>query len=99
VHVTGGTGGLARKLFGCEIGQRPDGGPGGSQLARTGSRDSEVCDLCPTVGQENVRRLEVTMDDPASVQRIEASRDVDEGRNQHGRRECPGLGRSEVIRE
>jgi hypothetical protein len=39
------------------------------------------------------------MDDPSSVQRIEASRDVDEGRDELIRREYPTLGSSEVIRE
>ena len=46
-----------------EIGERSDGRPDGGQLAWTGGGDPEVRDPGPTVGEEDVRRLEVTVDD------------------------------------
>ena len=97
VHVAGGAGGRAGEQLGREVGQGSDGRVGRGQVARLGEGDAEVGDPGPPVAEEDVRRLDVAVDDPARVERVEAGGDVHDDRDERVGREQAELGGRQAI--
>ena len=73
---------LPGQLLRREIGQGPDRRLRYGQVARLGQGDAEVGDPGPPVAEQDVRGLEVAMDDALQMEGIDARSDVDEDRDQ-----------------
>ena len=90
VDVRPGVGGARDDLLGCDIADGPDQHPGLRLLARAlGAGQTEVGDLdLPVVGEQDVLRLHVAMDQAGPVGRAERRED-----RLHGLQRRPGAER------
>ncbi len=86
IEVARGRGPLATRLLGRQVARGADDRPGLGERAEIGcARDSEVGDLdALVVVQQQVRRLDVAVDDPVGVRGVEGGRGLPEPLERHG---------------